>query len=223
MHTSYYTLLLIPLGIALCIVIKFLSDSSITNAKLFINISDDTSFGMQKKGKDEVLTAIDDAGKKDDMQNIIRGLPVSIAAIESKLCRYGISIRADTKYSIDLKSYIEINGLGKVYNGLLCMTMIDDYRETLLAKMAYERFIECGGFILRKGDSIGSFIKNNNMIDYSAINFGRLNSNCRYPISIFSFGKLDSKRIAMQELICSKGNSSLLMLSLSGLAVVVDC
>ncbi len=226
MYASYYTLFLIPAGIGLFVLIKFCSDSGASNRAISISGDDHAQASINRIGPEALLSAIDATCKKNDVCFIIKGLPVreEEVALQAFRTPASRSMTFSANEKSGLKGYIELNGLAWMCGDMFCANSLDDYRNLFAARMTYDIFIKEGAFRIGKKRDIAHFLNENSIITSEGLDYGRLSkSEYNKPLTVFRLCPRERKAMSAAELICSKGNSLLLMLSASGLVRVLDC
>lgn len=223
MYVNYYTLFLMPVGIAICLLIKFGSDSSISKRAIAIDCIDHLQASKNKLNKDVLLSAVSDTRGKNDRCFIIRGLPVRFGEVE--LQRYeSINTCGPLKEKGLMKTYVELNTLGTVCGDMLFLDVAEDYRDVFAARMAYDLFIEKGIFAVGKKDDIWNFLSRNRIVTLNGLDYRTLSaSGCGKALNVFSLSKTEGKILSVSGLRFSRSNSLFLMLSISGLAKVIEC
>lgn len=214
-HISYYSLVLIPLGLVFYLLIKFGSDISISNKALMINSSDyaNTEESLIKFGG--WVDAIRDTQRKNDNVFMLKGLPIEIneLGLESAALYHG-------RY---LGILLGSNGVIRVHNGMLLVDGGKDCYRDFAARKAYDRFITCGDFSLKGSDSMVGFLGRNNIVATRDINIGCLNRKAPKSINLFSFNKIQGRILENRKHLFAEGNGLLLFLSVNGAIKVVYC
>ncbi len=224
MYTNYYTFLLIPAGMMVCLLIKFGSDSNMSRKSIVINCEIYPDKSKRKIGISELLSAIYAELGKNNTCFMIRDLPIRFCEIE--LGRRGSNVRGANFISEMniVKNYIELNSLAKVCGDMLCMDELDDYGNVFAARFVYDILIREGSFGISNRRNIDHLLNKNRVTTVDVLSREKLSDGMPgKPLTIVSFGEAKRKKINVAELIFSSGNSLLLGFSASGLMRVVDC
>jgi hypothetical protein len=223
MYASYYTLALIPAGIAFYLFMKLGSDSIASKRPICISGDDPAPASTDRVGQAAFLSAIDATCKRNDGCFVIKGLP--IRADELALWTFNnrsMSCSANEKSA--LKGYVELTGLATMCGDMICTNGQEDCRGLFAARAAYDIFVKDGAFGIGKGRDIAHFLKENRIIADEVVDYGRLLESKRgKPFAVFRLCRRERRTMSASELIFSNGNSLLLMLSNSGLVRVFDC
>ena len=224
MYANYYTLFLIPVGIGICLLIKFGSDSGASRRPVVIDCNDYSHVSGCKINRGVFVSEIEKARSRNDRCFMIWGMPVKMGEIElQRLGSRGMKSGPAKEISW-MKSYIELNALGDVCGDMLYTDGREGCRNAFSARSAYDILIREGMFRIGKRRDAVHFLKENRITTLKGLDHGKLSgSGVSKPLTIFSLCGTERKSLSVAGLRFSDGNSLLLMLSVGGLIEVVDC
>ena len=217
-----YSMLLIPIGILICFVIKKLSDFDSLNRGVSIRACDDVE-GVEVLKVDSTLfqSVLTCTKQSSNAMLAVKGMAVELSELANVMTnKTGSAIKELEVFKCQKNMPTYCNAA--VHKNLVCVSDTP-YREAV-ARMYYDRAINNGTFSAKKKMRIGEFFKACRFICYSDLSADLIK---RYSkIGCIRTGVLnDTERSALvhSENICGKGNALLLFLRLNNRLEVVYC
>jgi hypothetical protein len=211
---SYYTLLLLSIGVGLYFLIKFISDSSVSGKKLIMYISEEES-GETQISLDEFRNELALLNEINYNRFIIKDMPLKFCEISE--FKGGRILGRQIIDRSHLKSLLEFNLLGYAYKDMIYLGGLDK-RKAFSGRIAYDLSIERGKLRINKKDGMDSFIKKNGIQFLDHIPPSGLNAASRIFVNAGQRGKLEMMKSV------PSANNALLLLGLSNnLIEVIDC
>ena len=152
-YGNYYTLLLIPVGLCLCLLIKLLSDQTYTNRSVVLNTGE-----YYKSGMDSLEKVLNERIRRrqelNDRTFIVKGLPLLLSEIAfPSYC----ALQEERPYMDSIRRYARMlcdyYGVGAVHGEMLWCGDADLMHDALSARLIYDEFIRSGGFRLKQTDT----------------------------------------------------------------------
>jgi hypothetical protein len=144
-YGSYYTLLLIPVGLLVFVLIKLLSESVYSSKPIVINTGDYPEHDGTKPLEMVLQERMRRRQELNDRTFIVRGLPLLLSEL---LPPFGFTLGEPAKSSDNLTAYTAMlcnyYGLGIVHDGMVWRGSADSCISAFRARMVYEDFIKSG-------------------------------------------------------------------------------
>jgi hypothetical protein len=214
LHQNYYAFLLLPLGIGIYLLIKFISDSSASNKNLIMNISEN----WDDKAPISLNEFRDKLALFEEVNN--NRFIIKETALNFKDIVEFEKGSVDKEFKVIEKNYLMsllyFYGLGYVYGDMVYLGNRNQ-RNGFAGRVAYDLSIRYGTFNLDKKESADSFIRRNNIVFLEGLSLNKLVGN----FSLF-LTTSQKKKLEIIKLIPSK-NNAVLMLKLSNHLIRVIC
>jgi hypothetical protein len=205
---SYYSLILILVGIFIYIVIKLYADFNFSNKNLIVNIDDDLS-NLQFFNLNELVNAIQVALMKNDCVFTIKGLG-------ARLLELGSTKTFDEGYTNML---LKFNKIGSVHNRTVLYPK--SKFNFFIARFSYDLSIEHGSCAIRRGKTNNFSLINvtNNAELINTLNLNRSNE----KKTVIVINSEQKQLMQMKSEIFECGNASFLFLLTNNYINVVEC
>lgn len=142
-YSNYYTLLFIPVGLAICALIKLLSDFTYANKAVVINTGEygeETVLSMKSILQEKICMR----QELNDRIFMIKGLPLLLCEVVLP----NVLSRRQPEWIDNLKGYAamlcDYYRIGVVHDGMLWCGDPDSSYEMFSARAAYDEFIKSG-------------------------------------------------------------------------------
>jgi len=217
---SYYSMLFIPAGILLCLIIKYGSDLNVLNKGLSISSIGYDNYESELD-RDRLELALIEAQKTNNYVFVIADTPIRLSEFGSGL----LGFKDDSKIPPNHLNYL--SGLTSFYElclvscEMLYMDQKRNGREAFAVRAAYDEFIRYGIFELNKPD-ISDFNSKNNIVSCNQVN-SKFLFNRIPPASIINFNGFQFRILENRRLIFAKYNALFFLCLFNRKIKVINC
>lgn len=224
-YTGYYSLLLMPLGLIFCLLIKFGADFSSSNRALTIYSRDEEEAKEVKNRKANLINTVLNVQLSNDNQFVIKGLPIKSGDI--LLSQNGYEARK-SKRNLDQFDYLglllDFKSRGVKHNDMLLAGKRERCYNDFAARESYDDLIEQGIIKIGKSDTAEGFLDRNGIISIQNLEFKSLIWLDGCPeMHLAFFNKLQNKVFEERKTLFSPENALLLLLSVKDSIKVINC
>jgi len=222
-QNSYYTIILVPIGLCIYLFIKFSSDFHVENKGFVIN-SFDNDFDRELISKDFLINAVHKAQKLNDINFMFSGLPVmlcdigSIKNISRTKCEEHIVIH---DY---LNSLLYFYNMGFTNNCIILEKDRSDNFNIFISRLLYNEFIEHGDILIKNDNNIEKLINRNKVISSRNIVIKDISITRKLSTTkIVTLNLFQHRIFENRKCLPKKGNAIMFFCCLDKLIKVIDC
>jgi hypothetical protein len=224
-NSSYYTLLLIPIGALFYLAIRRLSDISVVNGRIRISMSERLrNSRLQRVSNKLFRQAMEHARQLDDMTLAVEGMAMRLGELTKIMSdESGKPLRESEVYKMIGNAIgTRYSYVAAMHRDLICVSDAP-YRE-VSARVLYERQLNDGSLRIKRKAGVEEFLERSRIVCYSDLSLELLQRYTKKDcVGISALNSTEFEALKNSEGLYCKGNALLLFLELSKRAGLVVC
>lgn len=221
-QNSYYTIILLPIGLCIYLVIKFGSDFHMSNKGFTIN-SFDNNYNRELLSNEFLVNVVHEAQKLNDINLMFSSLPVMTYEINFIKISNRKSKEQNVRYDY-ISTLLYFYEFGFTNKGIILEKHVEDRFNVFAARLLYNEYIEHGNIQVNNCNNIAKLINSNRIIPSSNISIKEIETKIRKSvIKVVNLNLSNHKIFENRMNLTKKGNAVIFLYQLNGLIKVIDC